>query len=1294
MAIQVGELQYLVEILDKNSSKVLDSISGETANLTKELEKADKGSTKFSKSFGDAQKASTNFAKGVGVAVTAVAAAGAALGAFAVNEASEFQSRMSDINTLLGLSQEELKGFGDQVLEISNRVPVEGSVLSGSLYDIVSAGISDTNDALGVLEEASRLGIAGLGDTGSAANLLTSSLNAFQISADDAGKVSDILFKTVKNGKTTIDEISQSFGQVAPVAKATGVTFEELQAATAALTTSGLQTSVAQTQLKALFVELTREGTKLDKAFNKIGISNVKAAVEADGFVDTLTRLQKESNLSDVELQNLFGSVEAGGAAIALLGAQNKAFVGTLEDMKNGANAVNAAFETQQQTFENQTRLLQNQFSQILINIGQRILPILTQAVERLSQFLADNEETITATVTAATELAGVIAGALFSAFEIILNVVGGVIKFFKDNEVAFYALAGAITSALIPAATALSVTLATTVVPAIIATVTALAPFIAIGAAIGAAIFALKAAFDNNFLGIRDIVEAFGKEVQFWFAIVSEVVGSVIGIVGDAFNAVGGFFGGIASFFGLAGDSAQQNAETIKAATSESGQEILRLQQEGVTALTTLQIQGGDQTAELANRVVENTTKMSEVATTELEKLRDDGIAAVEELRRQGIIESDEFAQQTIENIQKNADEQIAAFTERNARVLEINRQLSDETITNREELNSELNTLLQEQAFEALKITDQSSAEQLAQLEAFKEGALILTEDQIQEQAKLAIENRDTQIQQLQETTDKRVELLQKAADATTGATKEEYLRLIKEQEAFNLQQIQAVKETSNETLNQLLKAGTEQGQLLDKNTGNFLSYWETVKKINETQGFLAAEEFKKTGQLVSDGFTTGFSGIVAKATSIVDSMVAQIKNRAKQGLEIQSPSKVFQEIGKFTADGFALGINIGQQGALNVMGELVDGLKAEGEKAKESIDFTDVFRDFSKTVDQSFKDADAAVKEFARSNKEAQTDIVKDLEKVNNEIAKLSENFANSNQRAEESFQSDAIKIVVDAREKQLAIEKQIAEVQKEQAQNATATTSEEQLARQNERLAELQKQLGEAQSVLQANQEAGIVSTEQIAEAERVANLDPLTALIERFNAEKEARQQKFDEELQQLEEQKVALEESLAARREEYDNFVTTLEGADKRFTETYKSQVAEREKATVDSISRQIQAFNNLFAAQQRIQSQAGVTTGFKAGGFTGFADGGFTGSGGSNDVAGVVHKGEWVGPKWMVQGMPSLFRGLEALRGGGPSQNMAAPQKTVNVNVTNNGTEKTSLWANAAYLRFIGNYV
>ena len=49
-----------------------------------------------------------------------------------------------------------------------------------------------------------------------------------------------------------------------------------------------------------------------------------------------------------------------------------------------------------------------------------------------------------------------------------------------------------------------------------------------------------------------------------------------------------------------------------------------------------------------------------------------------------------------------------------------------------------------------------------------------------------------------------------------------------------------------------------------------------------------------------------------------------------------------------------------------------------------------------------------------------------------------------------------------------------------------------------------------------------------------------------------------------------------------------------------------------------------------------------------------GYAEGGYTGQGGKYEPAGIVHRGEWVAPKWMVKQNPVTFANLERYRRSG----------------------------------------
>ena len=78
--------------------------------------------------------------------------------------------------------------------------------------------------------------------------------------------------------------------------------------------------------------------------------------------------------------------------------------------------------------------------------------------------------------------------------------------------------------------------------------------------------------------------------------------------------------------------------------------------------------------------------------------------------------------------------------------------------------------------------------------------------------------------------------------------------------------------------------------------------------------------------------------------------------------------------------------------------------------------------------------------------------------------------------------------------------------------------------------------------------------------------------------------------------------------------------------------------------ATLNSI------FNRLGVIRDKLWSFGG-----------GFSSGGYT-NGAKEEVAGVVHGGEWVAPKWLVESEPELFAKLESMRKGVPGYEVGGP--------------------------------
>ena len=300
-----------------------------------------------------------------------------------IKDAAAFEQQLSDISTLIdGDATKAVKGFEKGIQSLAKTIPKDPKELGAAAYQIVSAGITDTSDALKVLNASAKLGVAGLGTTEEATNLLTSALNAFKIPVEDAEKAASVLFNTVKQGKTTVRQLAVGFGQVVPIAAEMGVTLEELSAATAALTTTGLKTSVAQQQLRAAMASLLKPTADAKELFDKLGVESFKQLIErSGGLVGAFEKLKESSAGNEEQLAKAAGSIEGLSAILSLTGAQADTFKASLDSMTTSTTAFDEAVQKQNSTAIAQWQILKNKVNVEFQKLALQILPILTEVM-------------------------------------------------------------------------------------------------------------------------------------------------------------------------------------------------------------------------------------------------------------------------------------------------------------------------------------------------------------------------------------------------------------------------------------------------------------------------------------------------------------------------------------------------------------------------------------------------------------------------------------------------------------------------------------------------------------------------------------------------------------------------------------------------------------------------------------------------------------------------------------------------------------------------------------------------
>ena len=326
-----------------------------------------------------------------------------------VTDANNLAIGLREVVTLTGetgdVAEATFNGFTDLVAGLSAEFGIAQTVLTGGLYQALSAGVPADN-ALEFMQVASQAAIAGVTDVETAVDGLTTIINAFGLDTEEAQAVADSMFAAVKGGKTTFEELSASLFNVGPAAAAAGVSFEEVNAAIATMTAAGVPTAQATTQIRAAMVGLQKPSKELDAIFQGLGYESAQLAIEEEGLAFALDAVKDASNGSNGQLQTLLGSVEAVSAVNILAGTGAEKFADELERQSSAAGSVNDAFAE-----IDKSRVLERQavaFENMGIAIGQVLIPamnIITPAITAFAEWVEKNS-------VVATVLAGIL-GAL-----------------------------------------------------------------------------------------------------------------------------------------------------------------------------------------------------------------------------------------------------------------------------------------------------------------------------------------------------------------------------------------------------------------------------------------------------------------------------------------------------------------------------------------------------------------------------------------------------------------------------------------------------------------------------------------------------------------------------------------------------------------------------------------------------------------------------------------------------------------------------------------------------------------
>lgn len=320
------------------------SIKAVIGVVTDKLKEGIKGAGGILKKLGGfASQAAQQIIRAMGQAARAMTD----FGMESVKVAATIDAGMREVFTLIPkMSAKMKKDMTKEMMELSQEMGKMPKDMTTSIYNALSSGIPKKN-VFEFIRIAAKASIGGVSSTNQAVGALTTVLNGYKMTADKAADVSDTLFTIIKQGVTTMPELASNIGKVTPIAASLGISFEQVGAAFAEMTKNlgPGKSAEAGTQLKAMFSELSKASMDAFKNFEAASGTTFPKFMEQGGLLsDALAMMTAHAKKLGIRLPDLFGSIEAGSAALILATDNSKGLTGQMDAMGKKAGATQKAF--------------------------------------------------------------------------------------------------------------------------------------------------------------------------------------------------------------------------------------------------------------------------------------------------------------------------------------------------------------------------------------------------------------------------------------------------------------------------------------------------------------------------------------------------------------------------------------------------------------------------------------------------------------------------------------------------------------------------------------------------------------------------------------------------------------------------------------------------------------------------------------------------------------------------------------------------------------------------------------
>lgn len=264
----------------------------------------------------------------------------------AYNGAMQFQTALAEIRTIVPAIDNDIRGLGQEVADISKRFNFPLPETAEAVYNTISDQFVTVGERTSVMSAAAKLAKVSVTELDDSVSLLTGTLNAYGMAASQSENVAAKFFQAINIGRMRGSELVPVIGRLVPIAAEAGVSLDELNSAMVALTIGGMKVPEAATGLRAGIAAFLKPSEDMKRTLREMGYESGEQLIRAKGLQGAFLAMADAANEETSEIAKLFRNIRALNAELRLTGTGAEKAAQAMKVMETtSADTLNRVFE-------------------------------------------------------------------------------------------------------------------------------------------------------------------------------------------------------------------------------------------------------------------------------------------------------------------------------------------------------------------------------------------------------------------------------------------------------------------------------------------------------------------------------------------------------------------------------------------------------------------------------------------------------------------------------------------------------------------------------------------------------------------------------------------------------------------------------------------------------------------------------------------------------------------------------------------------------------------------------------